>query len=108
MEVQAPSLVLTLYNIRPFFHSHRPLPLHHSTMLSSLNLLLAIAAVHGASAAIIPRAPIKIVQSNDDGWGVANIRRLFDVLNASGFSVRPPSFLYAAYFSFLIGRCVLL
>jgi hypothetical protein len=53
--------------------------------------LLAIAAVHGTFAAIIPRAPIKIVQGNDDGWGVANLHRLFDVLNASGFSVRPPS-----------------
>ena len=57
-------------------------------MLAS-TFLLAIAAVHGASAAIIPRAPIKVVQGNDDGWAVANIRRLFDVLNASGFSVRP-------------------
>ena len=62
-------------------------------MLSSI-LLLAVTAVHGASAAIIPRAPLKIVQGNDDGWGVANIRRLFDVLNTSGFSVRPPSSLY--------------
>ena len=57
-------------------------------MLSSI-FLVAISIVHGASAAIIPRAPIKIVQGNDDGWAVANIRRLFDVLNATGFSVRP-------------------
>ena len=68
-------------------------------MLSS-NLLLVMAAVHGASAAIIPRAPVKIVQSNDDGWGVANLRRLFDVLNTSGFSVRAPSSLYTTFFSF--------
>jgi hypothetical protein len=72
-------------------------------------LLLVVAAVHGASAAIIPRAPggVKIVQSNDDGWGVANLRSLFNVLNASGFSVRPPSSsLYTVYFSFLNERCL--
>src|SRR5260370_41276692 len=59
-------------------------------MLASI-FLLAIAAVHGASAALIPRAAITVVQGNDDGWAVANIRRLFDLLNANGFSVRSPS-----------------
>jgi hypothetical protein len=56
-------------------------------MLAS-SFLFTMAAGHGAFAAIIPRAPINVVQGNDDGWAVANIRRLFDILNASGFSVR--------------------
>ena len=72
-------------------------------MLAS-TFLLAIAAVHGASAAIIPRAPIKVVQGNDDGWAVANIRRLFDVLNTNGFSVRP-GFVPPQCDRFLTGRC---
>ena len=65
-------------------------------MLASA-FLLVIASVHGASAALIPRAPITVVQGNDDGWAVANIRRLFDVLNASGFSVCYFPSLYAGY-----------
>ena len=47
-------------------------------------------------------AQIKILQSNDDGWAVANIRALNTALNEAGFNVRIcPSPLYHFFFAFL-------
>jgi len=49
----------------------------------ALSCLLLVTPLAGAS--VLPRAPVRVVQGNDDGWAEANIRSFYSALKAAGY-----------------------
>lgn len=53
--------------------------------MSSALLLLVFAL--GTNSLVVKRESVTIIQGNDDGWGAAYIRALYQTLQDSGYTV---------------------
>jgi hypothetical protein len=53
----------------------------------ALSCLLLVAPL--ARGSVVPRAPVRVVQGNDDGWAEANIRSFYSALKTAGYDVCP-------------------
>ena len=66
----------------------------------ALSCLLLVAPL--ARGSVLPRAPVRVVQGNDDGWAEANVRSFYSALKAAGYDVRLYTLASSAWLTFSV------